>query len=147
MRKLYDAVVALFTPEVISKFKPLEYFKKYFDNYADYQGRANQAEFWWPLAFNTIIMFVLNFLMSLFEGRITIIFQLISVVQFLYSLLCLVPSITVGIRRLHDIKQSGWWLLLAFAPLILLFIPVIGPILSLIATVALIILLALPTVN
>ena len=67
--------------------------------------------------------------------------------QFLYTLLCLIPSITIGIRRLHDIKQSGWWLLLGLAPAILVFIPVIGSILTLLAVVGLIILLALPTVH
>lgn len=147
MRKLYDAVVALFTPDLINKFKPLEYFKKFFDNYADYTGRSNQAEFWWPVAFNFVIMLALNILMSLFEGRISILYQLVSVVQFLYTLLCLIPSITIGIRRLHDIKQSGWWLLLGLAPAILVFIPVIGSILTLLAVVGLIILLALPTVH
>jgi uncharacterized membrane protein YhaH (DUF805 family) len=30
----------------------------------------------------------------------------------------LVPSIAVGIRRLHDIGKSGWWYLLALLPLI-----------------------------
>ena len=63
MRKLYDAVVALFTPDLINKFKPLEYFKRFFDNYADYTGRSNQAEFWWPVAFNFVIMLALNILM------------------------------------------------------------------------------------
>lgn len=147
MRELYNKVVALFTPEIINKFKPLEYFKEYFDNYADYKGRANQAEFWWPVVFNCIIAFALSLLMSLFEGRITIFYQLISVIQFLYTLLCLAPSITVAIRRLHDIKQSGWWLLLALAPAILVFIPIIGSLLTLIATAGLIVLLVLPTVH
>jgi uncharacterized membrane protein YhaH (DUF805 family) len=30
----------------------------------------------------------------------------------------MIPSISVAIRRLHDIKKSGWWLLTIFIPLI-----------------------------
>jgi hypothetical protein len=30
----------------------------------------------------------------------------------------LLPGIAVGVRRLHDVDRSGWWLLLAFIPLV-----------------------------
>lgn len=36
----------------------------------------------------------------------------------IYQLLVLVPSLAVGVRRLHDIGKSGWWLLLGFIPLV-----------------------------
>jgi uncharacterized membrane protein YhaH (DUF805 family) len=36
----------------------------------------------------------------------------------LYSLAVLVPSIAVGVRRMHDIGKSGWWLLISLIPLI-----------------------------
>jgi uncharacterized membrane protein YhaH (DUF805 family) len=29
-----------------------------------------------------------------------------------------VPSVAVGVRRLHDIGKSGWWLLIAFVPFV-----------------------------
>jgi uncharacterized membrane protein YhaH (DUF805 family) len=31
----------------------------------------------------------------------------------------LVPSIAVGVRRLHDIDRTGWWLMLGYGPYIL----------------------------
>lgn len=34
------------------------------------------------------------------------------------SLGLLIPSIGVGVRRLHDLDKSGWWLLLSFVPII-----------------------------
>ena len=34
------------------------------------------------------------------------------------SLALFVPSFCVGVRRLHDIDRSGWWLLIIFIPLI-----------------------------
>ncbi len=36
----------------------------------------------------------------------------------IYSLAVLIPSLAVGVRRLHDTGRSGWWLLIALIPLI-----------------------------
>jgi uncharacterized membrane protein YhaH (DUF805 family) len=30
----------------------------------------------------------------------------------------LLPSLAVGVRRLHDTGRSGWWMLISFIPLI-----------------------------
>lgn len=69
-------------------------------------------------------MFVLiNFLISVALGMVD------SMVSFaldtdmrllggLYSLAVLVPTIAVGVRRLHDTNRSGLWLLIAFIPLV-----------------------------
>ena len=34
----------------------------------------------------------------------------------LYLLAILVPSVGLGVRRLHDIGLSGWWFLLSLVP-------------------------------
>jgi uncharacterized membrane protein YhaH (DUF805 family) len=36
----------------------------------------------------------------------------------IYSLAVLIPSLAVGVRRLHDTGKSGWWLLLALIPVV-----------------------------
>lgn len=36
----------------------------------------------------------------------------------LIMLALLLPGIAVGVRRLHDIDRSGWWLLIIFVPII-----------------------------
>ncbi len=36
----------------------------------------------------------------------------------LAALFFIIPSFTVGIRRLHDTERSGWWLLIGFVPII-----------------------------
>jgi uncharacterized membrane protein YhaH (DUF805 family) len=36
----------------------------------------------------------------------------------LYALATLIPGLALGVRRLHDVDRSGWWLLLAIIPLI-----------------------------
>ena len=40
------------------------------------------------------------------------------VVMILVSLALLVPTVCVGVRRLHDTDKSGWWLLIALIPLV-----------------------------
>ena len=36
----------------------------------------------------------------------------------LASLGLLVPGIAAGVRRLHDIHKSGWWMLIALIPIV-----------------------------
>ena len=45
-------------------------------------------------------------------------FGSISVVASLYSLAVFIPSLAVGVRRLHDIDKSGWMILVGFIPVI-----------------------------
>jgi uncharacterized membrane protein YhaH (DUF805 family) len=80
------------------------------ERYAQFTGRAGRAEFWWFFLANLIISVVLSLL-----GRASVIFAIISLI---YSLAVLVPSIAVGVRRLHDTDKSGWWILIGLIPLV-----------------------------
>ncbi|WP_308909885.1 DUF805 domain-containing protein [Pseudokordiimonas caeni] len=87
-----------------------------FNKFLVIEGRARRSEAWWFYLF----CFVAGIVLSLVS----------SALHWLFSLATLVPSITVGVRRLQDTGKSGWWLLLAL-------VPVVG-------WIAVIILLALP---
>lgn len=76
--------------------------------YTVFTGRADRSEYWMFVLVNFIIMFVLNIPDSIIFG----------VIALLYSLGVLLPSIGVGIRRLHDTGRSGWWLLISLIPII-----------------------------
>jgi uncharacterized membrane protein YhaH (DUF805 family) len=78
------------------------------ERYAQFDGRATRAEFWWYTLANIIISVVLNVL-----GRATVLFAIIGA---LYALAVLIPGIAVGMRRLHDTGRSGWWLLIGLVP-------------------------------
>jgi uncharacterized membrane protein YhaH (DUF805 family) len=41
-----------------------------------------------------------------------------DVLESLYGLAVLIPSIAVSVRRLHDTDRSGWWVLIGLIPLI-----------------------------
>ncbi|MFM6323452.1 MAG: DUF805 domain-containing protein [Microcystis panniformis] len=84
----------------------LEVLKKY----AVFNGRARRKEYWMFFLFNIIIAFVLDFVEGLVGSP--------GVIGLLYSLAVLIPGIAVSVRRLHDTERSGWWLLIAFVPII-----------------------------
>lgn len=96
-----------------------DYYKLAFKNYAEYKGRATQAEYWY---------FVLcHFLVSASLIIVTIIgaandneFLAIpaGIALGLYTLASIIPSLMISIRRLHDTGKSGWFYMFGFIPAI-----------------------------
>ncbi len=78
--------------------------------YAVFDGRARRKEYWMFALFNFIIAFVLGFIEGLVGGP--------GVIGLVYSLAVFIPALAVTVRRLHDTNRSGWWVLIAFVPLI-----------------------------
>jgi uncharacterized membrane protein YhaH (DUF805 family) len=72
--------------------------------YADFSGRASRSEYWWFTLFCNLVVTVLM-LMNETLGTITF-----------FALL--LPQITAGVRRLHDVEKTGWMLLVGLIPLI-----------------------------
>jgi len=81
-----------------------------FQRYVDFKGRSSRAEYWWWTLFTFLGGFGLAGLGSLIGD--------IDSLQTLFGLGVLIPGIAVGVRRLHDLGKSGWWLLLVLAILI-----------------------------
>lgn len=75
-----------------------------FEKYATFTGRAARSEFWWFTLFSVIV--------SLITAAIS------DGVNLIYSLAVLLPSLAVGVRRLHDLGRTGWWMLISLIPLI-----------------------------
>ncbi|QEW07389.1 DUF805 domain-containing protein [Nitrincola iocasae] len=85
-------------------------------NYADFSGRARRKEYWFFVLFNFIFAAVLGFVDGLTGSYIPEIG--IGILGGIYLLAMFIPSLSVTVRRLHDIDKSGWWLLIAFVPLL-----------------------------
>ena len=88
----------------------LEVLKKY----AVFSGRSRRSEFWYFVLFNAIIGIVL----SIIDRAIGTTSAGSGLLNGLYSLAVLIPSIGVSIRRLHDTNRSGWWQLIVLVPLV-----------------------------
>jgi len=71
-----------------------------FQNYANFKGRASRAEYWWWALFTVILSVLLSSINSSFGD--------------LGSLVTLLPSIAVAIRRVHDVGRAGWFILVPF---------------------------------
>ncbi|WP_166921261.1 DUF805 domain-containing protein [Flavobacterium poyangense] len=100
----------------------IEWYKKVvFENYANFKGRARRSEYWYFALANALISIVLivvgGVVGGIFGDGITGI--VVGYALFgIYTLLTLVPSLGVVVRRLHDVGRSGWFYLVAFIPFI-----------------------------
>lgn len=78
--------------------------------YADFNDRARRTEYWLFVLFSMAIAMVL--------GVVDYVLGTPGIIGLIFALAILIPSIAVGVRRLHDTDRSGWWLLIAFIPII-----------------------------
>lgn len=72
--------------------------------YAEGNGRASRAEYWY---------FVLFILLVQIAFRV-----LYPPLAYVFDLAVFLPNIGVGIRRLHDTDRAGLWLLISLIPLV-----------------------------
>jgi len=74
--------------------------------YADFNGRAPRAEYWWFVLFSCLVSVALH------------VIDRSGIAGGLFSLAILLPSLGVAARRLHDTNRSGWFLLLNLIPIV-----------------------------
>ena len=88
-----------------------EGFRRYFD----FSTRSSRSEFWWFTLFMMIVSIIASIIdVTLFNTS----WGDTGILNGLWSLATIIPSISIGVRRLHDIDRSGWWVLLWFVILI-----------------------------
>ena len=76
----------------------LEAITSFFTNYTNFHGRSRRSAFWWV----ELVSFIIGW---------------IPVVNIIFGIAIIIPSIAIAVRRLHDIGKSGWWLLLILVPI------------------------------
>jgi uncharacterized membrane protein YhaH (DUF805 family) len=77
-------------------------------NYVNFEGRARRQEFWTFVLINILITIVLSVVAAVIGT---------GILSMLFSLATLLPTIAVGVRRLHDRDMSGWFMLLGLVPI------------------------------
>jgi len=95
----------------------MNWYLKAWKNCLNFYGRASREEFWMFFLFNVVITAVLAIVEGFFRGG-----QEISQGQIgaIYQLASLIPTYTVGVRRMHDTDHSGWFLLIPLVNLVFL---------------------------
>jgi uncharacterized membrane protein YhaH (DUF805 family) len=104
-----------------SNMTPVDWAKRPLQKYADFSGRAPRAEYWW-FFLATIIAYILATIIDSILGLNHMVMGVYGPVALLLWLAVLVPSLAVGVRRLHDTDRSGWWLLAPIVPYVLGFV-------------------------
>ena len=88
----------------------MNYYFTVLSKYFVFKGRARRSEYWYFVLFNCIIAFALGFI-GIYTGT--------ELLGNIYSLAVLFPSLAVGVRRMHDVNKSGWFILIPIYNLIL----------------------------
>lgn len=97
-------------------------------NYATFRGRASRSEFWWFQLFVFIVGMILIIVDSatgltvgassedfvIGDTVVPLVSSGVGILSTIFSLAILLPSLAVGVRRLHDSNKSGWLMLLGY---------------------------------
>ena len=109
-----------------------EAVKLFFKNYVNFSGRATRSEYWWVYLFNNIVYMVLGILFAISGGSslaaygaygdMSIAYMgagaIFYILMMLYCLAVLLPSLSLMVRRLHDIGKSGTYILMGLIPFV-----------------------------
>jgi uncharacterized membrane protein YhaH (DUF805 family) len=83
-------------------------------NYAGFSGRAGRREYWMFFLVYILIYIALAVLTAIMPEMLATVFGLATLA---FALGLFIPSLAVGVRRLHDTDHSGWWMLIGLIPL------------------------------
>lgn len=72
-------------------------------------GRFSRSQF----AFFYLVPIIITWILYAISG----VFEILLIIAIPWSLFQIYVVIIAGVRRLHDLNYSGWYLLLAFVPL------------------------------
>ena len=101
------------------------YLKVLKDNYVNFNGRARRKEFWMFQLFVIIITVIctifdniLGTFFSIDAGPAGFISLPYGWLYFLCGIFHFLPSLSLLVRRLHDVGKSGWWSFIGFIPIV-----------------------------
>ena len=83
----------------------MKYYILAFKQAFNFKGRANRPEFWYFNLFSTIISFIFLLIDTQVLGTSM---SETGLIGGIYALISIIPSLSVTIRRLHDVNKSGW---------------------------------------
>jgi uncharacterized membrane protein YhaH (DUF805 family) len=89
-----------------------EAIKSYFNNYANFKGRARRSEFWFAILFVFLVSLVAQLLDLILFGTQTGLFYVVTLLGFF------IPSLAIAWRRLHDIGKSGGFYFIGLIPIV-----------------------------
>ena len=87
-----------------------------FAKYGDFKGRSTRSEYWYWYLFTIIAVYGAGIIDTSLSKTGTLLEKVVT-------LAIAIPTLCVGIRRMHDSGHPGWWLLLPIVNFIFLVSP------------------------
>lgn len=106
----------------------VDYFKKFWIKGFDFKGKTSRKEYWMTVLTMFLASFAVGFVLGLFfpfsirinylTGEYVTSGSPIGIlVSTLWYLAIIIPSLSMSIRRLHDIGKTGWWIFIVLLPI------------------------------
>ena len=92
----------------------IDALKDGFNSFADFSGVSTRSQYWYFILGTTIATVIAQVAFGDLGGN-------------LVSLITLIPTIAVAVRRMHDVGKSGWFILVPIYNLVLVLSPSKGP--------------------
>ncbi|NLZ36501.1 MAG: DUF805 domain-containing protein [Clostridiales bacterium] len=106
-------------------------YRDYWMGYIDFKGRTNVAGYWFAVLANFLATFILSFILGIFAGLLqNNPVQTVAPYITSFSLICVLPSLAIVIRRLRDGGNSWvniFWTLLPLVGSIILIVKLCQP--------------------
>ena len=110
---------------------PITAMRLYFTRWLNFSARARRFEFFWYILFHFSVMILVTWLfsatgndpMTLGLGELNAAGQVIAGLTAIYWLFSIVATLSLMVRRVHDMGQTGWLVLGVHG---LLLVPVLG---------------------
>ncbi len=80
--------------------------KSIIGSFADFKGKADRSEYW---LYVVLFFFILNILVKSHSAYL-----------YWFLLITITPTFSITVRRLHDTGKSGWFILTAIIPIIII---------------------------
>ena len=106
----------------------MNYFLLAFKKWNDFDGRANRSEYWYFVLFSFIIGIIFNIIDFTLLGYDPMDATSIGILSGIFNLVCIIPSLSITVRRLHDVNKSGWnmlWALTIIGAFYVLYLEII----------------------
>ena len=93
-----------------NQFPIVEATRDGFIRYADFSGVSSRSQYWYFILSTTLAAIIAQIAFGDFGGN-------------LVSIITLLPTIAVAVRRMHDVGKSGWFILVPIYNLVLAVSP------------------------
>ena len=92
----------------------IDALKDGFNRFTDFSGVSSRSQYWYFILGTTIATVIAQVAFGDFGGN-------------LVSIIMILPTIAVAVRRMHDVGKSGWFILVPIYNLVLVLSPSKGP--------------------